>query len=398
MTPYHHLASETLRMVARRTDEITPFEVMEVLERATEMEQAGADIVHLEVGEPDFPTPQCIVDAACRALAEGHTHYTHSLGEPSLREAICAHYRRTYDVRVHPDQVVVTSGTSPAMLLLFAALLDPGDEVIISDPGYACYRNLIRFAQGAPVAVPVREEDGFQYRTGAIRRALSPRTKAVLINSPSNPTGNLLSAERMREIAELGPYVVSDEVYHGLVYEGREHSILEFTDRAFVLNGFSKAYAMTGLRLGYLIAPPEYVRPIQKMQQSFFISANSVVQRAAIVALEEAAEDVARMRSIYDARRRYMIDRLRAMGLGITVEPTGAFYVFANARHVSTDSHALAFDVLERAHVGVAPGIDFGRNGEGYLRFSYASSMERIDEGMDRLGTYLAMRVSESGR
>ena len=218
---------------------------------------------------------------------------------------------------------------------------------------------------------------------------MTDRTKAVFINSPSNPTGNLLSAERMEEIARISTWVISDEIYHGLVYEGKEHSILEFNDDAFVLNGFSKLYAMTGLRLGYLIAPKPFIRPMQKLQQNFFISANSMVQQAGIAALTEAGEDVDRMKKIYDERRRYMIKRLKAMGLGITVEPTGAFYVFANAKHISGDSYKLAFDILENAHVGVTPGIDFGENGEGYLRFSYANSLDNIAEGMNRLEKYL---------
>ena len=376
-------------MVAKRTKEIIPFLVMDVLERARAMEREGVDVIHLEVGEPDFDTPQCVKDAACRAIEEGHTHYTHSLGNLELREAICRHYFETYDVSLSPDQIVITSGTSPAMLLIFSALLERGDQVIISDPRYACYPNFIRFAQGVPVTVPVYEEDGFQYRPEEIERKITKKTRAILINSPSNPTGNLLSESRMRAIAELPPYVVSDEIYHGLVYEGKEHSILEFTDNAFVLNGFSKLYAMTGLRLGYLIAPQPFIRPIQKMQQNFFISANSVVQIAGIAALEQTGEDVARMKSMYDERRKYMVGRLKELGFGITVEPTGAFYVFANAKHASNDSYKLAFDVLEKAHVGVTPGIDFGSNGEGYLRFSYANSLENIIEGLNRIKDYL---------
>jgi aspartate/methionine/tyrosine aminotransferase len=376
-------------MIARRAQEITPFLVMDVLERACMMEGDGMDVIHLEVGEPDFDTPQCVKNALCRALDEGCTHYTHSLGDLTLREAICEHYSETYSVSVDPGQVVVTSGTSPAMLLVFSALLEKGDEVILSDPGYACYPNFVRFVEGVPVAVPVYEEDGFQYRPEAIKEKITDKTKAILINSPSNPTGNLLSAERIRAVAKFPPYVVSDEIYHGLVYEGKEHSILEFTDRAFVLNGFSKLYAMTGLRLGYLIAPQEFIRPIQKMQQNFFISANSVVQMAGIAALKESAEDVARMKHIYNERRQFMVKRLKELGLGITVEPTGAFYVFANARHISQDSYGLAFDILENARVGVTPGIDFGENGEGYLRFSYANSLENIAAGLDRLEQYL---------
>jgi aspartate/methionine/tyrosine aminotransferase len=376
-------------MIAQRAKEMKPFIVMDVLDRACVMEREGIHIIHLEVGEPDFDTPQCIKDAACKALAEGQTHYTHSLGNLQLREAICQHYFETYNVSVHPDQVVITSGTSPAMLLLFSALLEKGDQVIISDPHYACYPNIIKFVQGMPVTVPVYEEDGFQYRPEAIKEKITKKTKAILINSPSNPTGNLLSESRMRAIAELSPYIISDEIYHGLVYEGKEHSILEFTDHAFVLNGFSKLYAMTGLRLGYLIAPQPFVRPIQKMQQNFFISANSVVQIAGIAALEKAGEDVARMKRIYNERRKYMVKRLKEMGFGITVEPTGAFYVFANAKHISKDSYKLAFDILEKAHVGVTPGIDFGENGEGYLRFSYANSLENIAEGLNRIEHYL---------
>jgi (5-formylfuran-3-yl)methyl phosphate transaminase len=376
-------------MISSRMNEMTSFIVMDVLEKAHEMERKGIDIIHLEVGEPDFDAPECVKEAARKALKDNYTHYTHSLGLIELREAICQYYFDSYGVSVDPDQVVITSGTSPAIFLIFSVLLNAGDEVIISDPHYACYPNFIKFSQGVPVAVPVYEKDGFQYRPEAIEEKITGKTKAIFINSPSNPTGNLLSEDRMRQISAFEPFILSDEIYHGLVYEGKEHSILEFTDHAFVLNGFSKLYAMTGLRLGYLIAPKPFIRPIQKIQQNFFICANAMVQAAGIAALKEAGEDVARMREIYNQRRKLMIRRLRELGLGITVEPTGAFYVFANARHIMENSYPLAFDILEKAHVGVAPGIDFGQNGEGYLRFCYANSLENISEGMDRLKAYL---------
>ena len=376
-------------MIAKRIDQITSFIVMDVLEKAHEMECEGTHIIHLEVGEPDFDTPQCIKAAACKALEEGHTHYTHSLGLLELRNTICEHYFSKYKVSVDPDQIIITSGTSPAMFLLFSVLIEKGDQVIISDPHYACYPNFIRFVEGEVVTVEVYQEDGFQYRPEEIGKKISNQTKAILINSPSNPTGNLLSERRMKAIAEFSPYIISDEIYQGLVYEGVEHSILQFTENAFVLNGFSKLYAMTGLRLGYLIAPKPFIRPMQKLHQNFFISANSMVQKAGIAALKEAGDDVKKMRNTYNKRRMYMIRRLKEMGFKITVEPTGAFYVFADARHISDDSYKLAFDILKKAHVGVAPGIDFGSNGEGYLRFSYANSMENIAEGMDRLEKYL---------
>ena len=381
-------------MIARRAEEMAPFMVMEVLERAREMERQGEKIIHLEVGEPDFDVPAAVKRATCRALEEGATHYTQSMGDLELRQTICRHYLDAYGVDVRQEQVVVTSGTSPAMMLVFAALLEKGEEVIISDPGYACYPNFISFLGGVPARVPVFEKDGFQLKVQAIRERINQKTKAVLINSPSNPTGCLISAQDMKAIAECSPCVISDEIYHGLVYEGQEHSILEFTDRAFVLNGFSKLYAMTGYRLGYLIAPPEFIRPIQKMQQNFFICAGSLAQRAGIAALQESEVEVAEMKRTYNSRRKFMIKRLKELGFSIAVEPTGAFYVFVNARKLSGDSYRLAFDILEKAHVGVTPGMDFGQNGEGYLRFSYANSIENIAEGLDRLERYLM----EAGR
>lgn len=377
-------------MISKRTSQMSSFIVMDVLERASEMERNGENIIHLEVGEPDFDTPACIKEAAIRALEDGFTHYSHSLGLLELREAICEYYFKTYKVVIDPDQIVVTSGSSPAIFMIFAALLEKEDEVIISDPHYACYPNFIEFVDGIPVRIPVYEDDGFQYRPDSIKEKINSRTKAVFINSPSNPTGNLLSPERMQAIADFKPYVVSDEIYHGLVYEGKEHSILEYTEKAFVLNGFSKLYAMTGLRLGFLIAPKKFVRPIQKVQQNFFIAANSMIQKAGITALKHADADVKKMKEIYNQRRIFMIKRLKELGFGITKEPTGAFYVFANARHLSRNSYELAFDILEKARVGVTPGIDFGENGEGYLRFSYANSQENIATGMDRLKSYLS--------
>jgi len=377
-------------MVTRKSTELPPFLVMEVLEKAEAMQRQGDEIIHLEVGEPDFDTPVCIKEAAIRAIREGKTHYTHSLGILELREAIAESYHRQYGVPVHPDQILVTSGTSPAMLLLFMSLLEPGDEVILPNPYYACYPNYIRMVDGIPILVNVDEREGFQYRPEEIKARIGRKTKAILLNSPANPTGNVMPADRMRAIAELGPTIVSDEIYHGLVYEGKEHSILEYTSNAFVINGFSKRYAMTGWRLGYLIVPPPFIRALQKMHQNFFISANAFVQWAGIAALREAGADVEHMRSIYNTRRKYMIQEIRALGLGITVEPTGAFYVLANAKKLGKKSLDLAFDILDKAKVGCAPGIDFGSNAEGYLRFSYANSLGNIEEAMRRLRRYMA--------
>jgi aspartate/methionine/tyrosine aminotransferase len=377
-------------MIARRAQGIEPFLAVEVFERAQELERQGIDVIHLEFGEPDFETPAVIQEAAQKAIKDGRTKYTASLGILPLREAIAEHYRQRYGVEVSPEQILVTAGTSPAMLLLFTVLLNPGDQVILSDPHYACYPNFIRYAEAEPACIDVEEDDAFQFRPEAIREKLTPRVRAILVNSPANPTGTLLLPDRMAAIADLGLWVVSDEIYHGLTYEGREHSILEFTDRAFVLNGFSKAFAMTGWRLGYVIAPKSFIRTLQKVYQNFFISTNEFVQWAGVAALKEAGEEAARFRRIFDERRRAIIAGLRRIGLGVGAEPGGAFYVLANARRFTRDSREFAFQILEGAHVGVTPGIDFGQNAEGFLRFSYANSLPLIEEGLGRIGRFLA--------
>jgi aspartate/methionine/tyrosine aminotransferase len=381
-------------MIAHRAQEIDPFLAVEVFQRAQALAEQGIDVVHLEFGEPDFETPPVIREAAERALKDGRTRYAHTLGILPLREAIAAHYQTRYGVTVSPDQILVTAGTSPAMLLLFTALLDRGDQVILSDPHYACYPKFVKFAEAEPVYVPVEEDDAFQFRPEEVRARVTPRTRAILVNSPANPTGTVLGPERMAALAASGPWIVSDEIYHGLTYEGPEHTILEFTDRAFVLNGFSKAYAMTGWRIGYLIAPRRFMPTLQAMHGNFFISSNEFVQWAALAALRDAGPDAARFRRIFDERRRAMVTGLRRIGLGVGRLPTGAFYVLANARGYTGDSLAFAFEILEHAHVGVCPGVDFGRNAEGYLRFSYAAALDRIEEGLERIGRFLGRRAS----
>ncbi len=382
------------KMISHKVLGVKPFMVMDVMARAEELEQDGKDIIHLEVGEPDFETPEVIREAAIEAIRSGKTHYTHAMGILELREEICAHYHREYGVSITPDRVLVTSGTSPAMLLMMLSILEPDEEVIVSNPHYACYPNFIEAVGGKVVDVRTHPDDGFQYRPEQIRSVLTGRTKAILINSPSNPTGIVMTEKNMEEIAGFGnQFILSDEIYHGLVYEGRAHSILEYTDRAFVINGFSKLYAMTGWRLGYLIFPKEFSRVMERLHQNFAISANSFVQIAGIAALRHSRPDIERMKAIYNERRVYMIRRLKELGFRLHVEPTGAFYVFADASHFCTDSYQEAFRILDTVRVGVTPGIDFGSGGEGFLRFSYANSLDNIREGLDRVEQYLKERV-----
>lgn len=380
--------------LASRTAGLTPFIVMDILERARELTDKGRRVIQLQIGEPDFGVPEVVLQAYARALTAGHTHYTPSLGDPELKEALAAHYRRRYGVRAAPERFFICPGSSVGFTFLFGAVLNPGDEVVLPDPGYPCYANMVRFFGGRPKYVSVREEDGFLQRPGELRAALTETVKAVVINSPANPTGAVLDEGRLREIAALDRLVISDEIYHGLTY-GPEpaHSLSEYTDRAVVVSGFSKLFAMTGLRLGYLLVPPEMVRPLTILTQNLMISTCSAVQKAGVTALTEAWPAVEDMRRTYDRRRRLLLSGLDRLGLKVQVEPTGAFYVLANVRHLSADSYALAFDILEKAGVGTDPGIDFGPGGEGFLRFSYASSEANIEEALARLEKYLENRV-----
>jgi aspartate/methionine/tyrosine aminotransferase len=370
-------------------ERMTSFIVMDVLERANELQREGVDVIHLEVGEPDFDMPECISQAAIKAYQNGTTHYTHSLGDPLLRLAISDFYSSEYGVTVDPDCILVTSGSSPAILMALMLLCEPGDEVIMSNPGYPCYRNFALACHAEPICVPLHAECDFQYDITEIKKKITAKTKAIFVNSPMNPTGTLVNDQVFKDLVSLNIPIISDEIYHGLVYEGRASSILEFTDKAFVINGFSKRFAMTGLRLGYLIAPKEYMRSLQILQQNLFICAPSTAQKAGIAALNNAKADVDAMLTVYNERRVYIIERLKGMGFVIHTEPQGAFYVFCDARKFTTDSYHFAFDVLEKAHVGITPGIDFGTGGEGFVRFSYANSLENIRTGMDRLEEYL---------
>lgn len=370
--------------------DIPPFIVMEILEKAKQIEKHGRGVIHLEIGEPDFDTPICIKEKAIKAIKEGKTKYTHSLGLLELREAIAEYYLKEYKVIISPEQVIITSGTSVGLFLIFACLLNSGDEVILPHPYYPCYPNFIKFLDGVPVFVELEEKDGFWYYPDKIKEKISKKTKAILVNSPSNPTGRVLDNITLNEIAQIGKLVISDEIYHGLVYNNTHaHSILEFTDNAFVLNGFSKKYAMTGWRLGYLIAPKEYLRTIQKLHQNFFICANEFVQWAGITAISQAEDEVKKMVEIYDKRRKFMVNKLKNIGFGITKSPDGAFYILANASRFSKDSFKLATKILEETFVAVTPGIDFGPNVEGYIRFTYTNSLENIKEALGRIEEYL---------
>ncbi len=381
---------------AQRNREISPFLAMEVMERAFALERAGHSVVHLEIGEPGAPPPQAAVDACERALRQGFTRYTDSRGIPELREAIAAEHSARSGVPVSADRVLVTSGTSAAMQLVFSLLVDPGDEVILAAPHYSCYPNFIHVAGGRPVLITTRAEENYQLDPHQVRAVMTPRTRAIIVASPANPTGAVQERKTMQDLADLGVPLVSDEIYDGLVYDGvQTTSALAVSDHAYVLDGFSKRYAMTGFRLGYVIAPLHAVRPLQVLQQNLFISANHFVQYAGVAALEQGAASVAALRDDYAQRRTQLIQGLRELGFGLPSLPQGAFYALADARRFGGDSLKLAFALLERAHVACTPGIDYGQAAEGHLRFSFAASEEDIALGLERLGKVLPALEAE---
>lgn len=383
-------------MYSNLSGAILPFRAMDVLERALEHDRCGRAIAHLEVGEPDFDVPDCVKSAMEKALRDGGTHYTHSLGELELREEIASYYSRVRGCEVSPDQIVVTAGTSGGLLLLMRLLLDPGDEVLLADPGYACYPNFVVSSAGAVRRFPVREAAGWKINPSDAVGKVTPQTRAVLLNSPSNPTGASQSVSCAGSFLDADVPVISDEIYQGLEYGPDRAPTLAGLAGAeapvFVLDGCSKRWAMTGIRIGWIVAPRGAMRRLQSLQQNLFICASSVAQAGALAALRFGACDAERMRLEYARRRDLLVDGLRRLGFSVPHTPDGAYYILAGAHHLDGDSLRLAFRILEEAAVGVGPGIDFGPGGEGYLRFSYAASMETLELGLARLQAWLESR------
>jgi aspartate/methionine/tyrosine aminotransferase len=377
-------------MVSNRARDVDTFMAMDVLERAGQMD----DVVHLEVGEPDFDPPEAVFDRAVESLRGGNTGYTSARGKPGLREAIADRYDRTYGVDVDSRRVVVTPGSSPALLLAVAALVDPGEEVVLTDPHYACHPNFVRAVGGRVSSVPLSPETGFRPRVADFEAAMSEATRGLLVNSPANPTGAVMGGETLSSLvsvaAEHGVTVVSDEIYHGLSYDVTEHSVLEYTDEAFVLDGFSKRYGMTGWRLGWMVVPPGYVDAVNRLAQNLLICASNFVQDAGIEALQTDESRLDSVRETYRQRRDVLLDAVEDWGLGLGYTPEGAYYLLVDASDLPGDSVDAADAFLEEAGVAVTPGVDFGEQASGYLRLSYATDTEALKEGARRIETLLA--------
>ncbi len=380
---------------AERMNAIQPFHVMALLARARELEAAGRSIIHMEIGEPDYVTPQPVIDAGIRALTEGHTHYTPAVGLAALRERISVFYRERYGVDVATRRIIITPGASAALQLVMAVLVNPGDTVLMADPGYPCNRNFVYLLNGEPQGLPVDASTDYQPGPAQVDAVWTPRTSALLVASPANPTGTLLTQQALSELYEVvmarnGSLVV-DEIYHGLTYAAPASTALSVSDAIFVVNSFSKYFGMTGWRLGWLVAPQDYVADIDKLAQNLFLAAPTLAQYAALSAFE--ADNIAileQRREVFRQRRDYLLPALRELGFDIPVTPEGAFYLYADCSRFTDDSYRFSKQLLEEAGVAITPGIDFGTHQpERHVRFAYTTSLEKLQEGVRRLREYL---------
>ncbi|MEK0267906.1 pyridoxal phosphate-dependent aminotransferase [Stenotrophomonas rhizophila] len=376
---------------SRRSQDIEPFHVMSLLARAQALEQAGHDVIHLEIGEPDFTTAAPIVRAGQAALAAGHTRYTAARGLPALREAIAGFYQDRYQVQIDPERILVTPGGSGALLLASSLLVDPGKHWLLADPGYPCNRHFLRLVEGAAQLVPVGPETAYQLTPELVERQWNAESVGALVASPANPTGTVLSAAQLAALSQSlkarGGHLVVDEIYHGLTYGMDAASVLQVDDEAFVLNSFSKYYGMTGWRLGWLVAPPQAVRELEKLAQNLYISASSIAQHAALACFEpEAIAIFEQRRAAFRERRDYLLPALRALGFRIEVEPEGAFYLYADVSAFTDDAQAFCAHFLETEHVAFTPGLDFGHHrANAHVRLAYTQDVPRLEEAVRRI-------------
>lgn len=374
---------------------IGPFHVMSLLEQAKQMEAQGQSVIHMEIGEPDFPTPDAIIRAGMQALQQGRTRYTASKGLPELRQAIADYYAQRYQVNIDSARIIVTPGASGALQLALGALIGRDDEVLLADPTYPCNRHLISLVEGTPVAITTSPENGFQPSAAQIAAHWTDRTRAVMLATPANPTGSTVPRQSMQAIAELvaqrqGTLIV-DEIYQGLVYEGEDYSALAVSDDCLVINSFSKFFQMTGWRLGWLIAPPDLVEPIERIAMNAFLAAPTLAQHAALAAFRpETLQLLDARRDVLRQRRDYLLHALRDMGFAIPVTPQGAFYIYADCSAVCNDSRQFAQDLLHSQQLAVTPGLDFGNNQpDRFIRFAYTAEIPVLEQAMHRLRQFL---------
>lgn len=381
--------------ISSRINDIQPFHVMALLARAKELEALGKDIVHMEIGEPDFPTPAPIIEAGIKSISKGNVHYTPAVGLPELRQAIAEFYQTRYAKSVSADRIVITPGASGALMLALGVILQAGDEVLLADPGYPCNRNFVRFLSGKTRSISVDASTAYQLNLKLIKDNWQKNTAAVIVASPSNPTGTVLAKSELIAMAEFvkeqGAYLIVDEIYHGLIYDDKSETAVAINENIIVINSFSKYFNMTGWRLGWLVAPQDLIQDIDKLAQNIFLAASTPAQYAALAAFKpETITILENHKKEFKQRRDFLLPKLRELGFKIEVEPQGAFYIYANCEKFSQDSYQFAYDILENIGVAITPGKDFGDNkANTFVRFAYTTSLERLKEAVARLKNYL---------
>lgn len=391
------MATESARRheAAKRMGDIAPFYVMDILARAKALEAEGRTVIHMEVGEADFATPSAILAAGQQALASGLTRYTPAAGIWELRTAIARDYEVRYGVKLCPERIVVTPGASGALQLALAVLIDPGDKVLLADPGYPCNRHVVRLFEGQPIAVPVSAETCFQPTSDHIARYGTENTAALIVASPANPSGTVIDRGELQGILEgiraVGAWLIVDETYQRLIYEGCESTVLELADDVFVVNSFSKSFGMTGWRLGWLVVPAQFVSQVEILAQNLFLAPSTVAQHAALAAFQpQIAPILERRRRTLQARRDFLMHELRAIGFEIAAMPAGAFYLYADCQRFTDDSFAFTHAALAQTGVAFTPGCDFGNYGARmHVRFAYTVGIDALREGVARLRSYL---------
>ena len=382
--------------IADRMDEFSPFYVMELLQRAKQLEAQGREVIHMEVGEPDFPTPQAIIEAGSKIIQSGEVKYTAAAGLPELKNKIAQYYRQHYAVDISAERIFITPGASGAFLLALGVSLNPGEEIIMADPCYPCNHNFVRFFAGLSKAVNVDASTQYQLTADLIKQNWSNKSRGVLIASPSNPSGTLISAKELEQsiawvIQNKGCFL-SDEIYHGLVYDQQACTALQYSDDVFVINSFSKYYSMTGWRIGWLIVPEQFIDPVERLAQNIFISTPTVSQYAALAAFtEDNLKELEARKQLFKKRRDFLYEQLLRLGFEIPVKPQGAFYIYANCSRFTQDSYKFAKDLLEQEGVAVTPGKDFGNNAANcYIRFAYTASIAKMSLAIEKLEHFLA--------
>ena len=382
--------------ISKRMSDIEPFHVMKLLARARQLEAEGQRIIHMEVGEPDFNTPEAVTRAGIRALEQGHTHYTPATGLPQLKRAIADYYLSVYSVEINPSRIIVTPGSSGALQLLMSLLINPGDAVLLTDPGYPCNRHFVRLVEGRPVSVPVDHTTGYQITTDVAQQHWQDNVRAVMLASPSNPTGSTIELDEVRKLAKhlstRNAFLIMDEIYQGLNFDEETCTALETgADNLFVVNSFSKFFGMTGWRLGWMVVPEEFAEPADRLAQNVFLAAQTMAQFAALEALKpETLVELRERRNEFQRRRDFLIPALEEIGFKLRHVPRGAFYLYMDCSDLTDDSYQLSQDLLEKAGVAITPGLDFGFNQpEKYVRFAFTTSIENLQEGVNRIKSFL---------